>query len=599
MCYNLCTCMQVRHHLRGKLRNKIFLLMALVSVVPVLAVAALSIYSIRTAHRTDVATIEATLLNQKYEEIEEFMGNELNTFQTKYATDKTEDIDVDTKRVLLKQKFDTLLAIDEIAAVSLAGWETMKFDRSYPNGVDPSDLKNVGDTEAFLSAKDGRDYVSDILFEPDGPAVSVASPVKNNNGVVLSIIGGVLSLRDVQLDVQSAKLGNIGYLYLVDGNGDFVGGGLGVASTTNMKGVGIVSGVLSGRDFIGADAQSRYPNVLGEEVVAAGRYIPEYKWGLIAEWPTREADAVVNDLIYKNALVSILVFLFVVLLSVIFATLIVKPILSLEEGTQRVAKGEFDEEVRIRTGDELEELGAAFNEMMAGLKQLDELKDEFVFVAAHELRTPVAAMKGYLSLVLDGVTGPIADKTKEFIQKVIASNQRLIQLVNDLLEVSRSEAGKLTIKVSQIDIVQPIKEVLGELQPLADKQSISLAYKPPPDTPKIMADAERIKEVVVNLVGNAIKYNNDGGWVKVSHEVKNGELITRVSDNGFGVSNDAQTKLFEKFYRVATDKTKDITGTGLGLFIVKEIIEKMNGKIWAFSEGENKGSVFSFSLPIA
>jgi signal transduction histidine kinase len=591
--------MQAKTRLRGKLRNKIFLLMALVSVVPVLTAASLSIYSIRTAHKTDVAAIEATLLNQKYEEIEGFMRSELNSFRTKYATDKTEDIDLNTKKILLKQKFDTMPAVDEIASVSLAGFEVVKFDRLHPNGVDQADLKNVGDTEAFLSAKNGNDYISDITFTPDGPVVEVSSPVKNQNGVVLSVIDGVLSLREVQLAVQSAKLGNSGYLYLVDGKGNLVGGGLGVAPGANMKGIGIINGVLSGQDFIGADAQGRYKNVFGEEVVAAGRYIPEYKWGLVAEWPTAEADAVINDLIYKNALISILVFLIAVLLSVIFATLIVRPILSLEEGTQRVAKGEFDTEVNIKTGDELEELGAAFNEMMAGLKQLNELKDEFVFIAAHELRTPVAAIKGYLSLVLDGVTGPITEKTKEFVQKVINSNQRLIQLVNDLLEVSRSEAGKLAIKVSQIDIVQPIKETLAELQPLADKQSISLVYEPPHDVPKIMADAARIKEVMVNLVGNAVKYNNPGGSVWITHEIQGNNLVTHISDNGFGISKEAQAKLFEKFYRVVTDKTKDITGTGLGLFIVKEIIEKMNGKIWAESEGEGRGSTFSFSLPIA
>jgi len=127
---------------------------------------------------------------------------------------------------------------------------------------------------------------------------------------------------------------------------------------------------------------------------------------------------------------------------------------------------------------------------------------------------------------------------------------------------------------------------------------MELRYEIPEGLPKVLADQDRIKEVVVNLVGNAIKYNAEGGHVWVAHEVKGREVITRVNDDGFGISKEAQAKLFEKFYRVQTDKTRDITGTGLGLFIVKEIIEKMNGKIFVESE-EGRGSVFGFSLPAA
>jgi signal transduction histidine kinase len=126
-----------------------------------------------------------------------------------------------------------------------------------------------------------------------------------------------------------------------------------------------------------------------------------------------------------------------------------------------------------------------------------------------------------------------------------------------------------------------------------------MTYQPPTDLPHVLADADRIKEVVVNLVGNAIKYMGGAGNIAVSHEVTaDGHVVTHIADTGLGISKEAQEKLFQKFYRVQTDKTKEITGTGLGLFIVKEIVEKMNGTIWATSE-EGKGSVFSFSLPIA
>ena len=115
--------------------------------------------------------------------------------------------------------------------------------------------------------------------------------------------------------------------------------------------------------------------------------------------------------------------------------------------------------------------------------------------------------------------------------------------------------------------------------------------------PKVLADAKRMQEVMVNLAGNSIKYTQSGGVVEISHEVKDGMLITHVRDNGFGISKKAQEKLFEKFYRVKTQKTKDVAGTGLGLFIVKQIVQKMDGKIWVISQS-GKGSTFSFSIPL-
>jgi signal transduction histidine kinase len=261
--------------------------------------------------------------------------------------------------------------------------------------------------------------------------------------------------------------------------------------------------------------------------------------------------------------------------------------------------------VSIQTGDELEELGDSFNTMVLGLKELEQLKDEFVFIAAHELRTPVAAMKGYLTLILEGQTGGVNDQTKLFIEKVLGSNQRLIQLVNDLLEVARSQAGRLTIKVAPTDLRPPLRSVFDELKSLADEKSIKMIYEPPDDLPNVLADADRIKEVGVNLVGNSIKYIGDDdtrgaarGTITITHEKKDRSIITRFADTGLGISKEAQARLFEKFYRVQTEKTRDITGTGLGLFIVKEIIEKMNGTISVESE-EGKGTTFIMTLPMA
>jgi len=586
----------------GKLRNKIFLTMALVSIVPIFIAAFLSLYSIDTSHRADVANLEGALISQKYAEIKNFLDGITGMLQLRFEFEEDKDVlDLAAKKSLLKLLLKENQPLEEVAFVNLEGQETVRFNRFNMEGVPKEELRNQSQSEKFLVAKSGRDYTGPVHYTLKGPIMPVASPSRNKNGVVVTVITGEVNLRNIQKIIETSKLGESGYLYLFDHDGFLIGGGGNFKSEavlSSLKDIGVARAVLRGSDFLGAEGQQRYRNFFGDMVIAAAKFMPEYKWGLVAEWPTKEADAVVRDLLYKNLIVSFSVVVAVILISILLATLIVRPVRKLEDGTELVAKGKFDQPVIIKTGDELEELGAAFNRMMAGLKQLQELKDEFVFIAAHELRTPVAAMKGYLSLILDGIAGPITEKTKDFIQKVVKANQRLIQLVNDLLEVSRSEAGRLTIKVAPVDIVEPIKTVLQELRPLADEKSIKMSYEPPPGLPRVLADADRVKEIMVNLVGNAIKYTLGASEVLVSHDIQGGYLLTYVKDGGIGISKEAQKRLFEKFYRVPDEKIKGITGTGLGLFIVKELVLKMNGKVGVSSE-EGKGSIFAFSLPIA
>jgi signal transduction histidine kinase len=469
------------------------------------------------------------------------------------------------------------------------------------------------------------------------PVVTFASPVKDSDGNIIGVITGVAALDELQNIIASSTVGNTGYLYLVDQGGALIAGGgnaapgaaaggtlAGDIGSSTVAQMPMSQKVIGGAPALTAATQLRYANAFGKNVVAAGEPLNEdgQYWGLVAEWPTSEADAVINALLLRDAIMLLVVLVLVLLLGAVLALIIVRPIERLEEGTARVTQGKFNEGVSITTGDELEELGDSFNDMVMGLKQLEQLKDEFVFIAAHELRTPVAAMKGYLELILDGTTGAITPESRAFMEKVLASNQRLIQLVNDLLEVARSQAGRLTIKVAPVDIAPAISSTLDELKSLADEKGVTMSY----DTtlpggsaavngaalPQVLADTDRIKEVVVNLVGNAIKYMGGAGTITVSHELvaipvassADGApapgmmLATHIADTGIGMSAVAQQKLFQKFYRVQTDKTKDITGTGLGLFIAKEIIEKMGGTIAVASE-EGKGSAFSFGLQVA
>lgn len=231
-------------------------------------------------------------------------------------------------------------------------------------------------------------------------------------------------------------------------------------------------------------------------------------------------------------------------------------------------------------------------------KGIERMKTEFVSIAAHQLRTPLSAVKWALSLLLEGDAGELNAEQKNFISKSYDSNERMIILINDLLDVARIEEGRYVYKLVAAKLENLAQAALSACKEMAAKRNIKLEYIKPAETlSEMMIDAEKIGIVIQNLIENAIKYTPPGGQVTISlkHDTNNVELS--VKDNGVGVSQEQQNRLFTKFFRAANVIKMETDGTGLGLFIVKNIIEAHGGKIW-FESKEGEGSIFSFSLPI-
>lgn len=233
------------------------------------------------------------------------------------------------------------------------------------------------------------------------------------------------------------------------------------------------------------------------------------------------------------------------------------------------------------------------------LKELDKVKDEFVSLASHELRTPMTAIKSYVWLLLEGKQGPLTEKQHEYLDRVYISTERLIQLVNDMLNVSRIESGRLTLNVQPINILQLTRDVIDEVLPTAQKQEINLSITPSEvSVPNVNCDPQKIKEVLINLIGNSMKFTPAKGSITVSYSVSEGFVTVKVEDTGSGIKKEDIQKLFHKFQMVGDTQRQNIHGTGLGLYICKSIVEAQGGKIWAESEGEGKGAKFYFTLPI-
>ncbi len=235
----------------------------------------------------------------------------------------------------------------------------------------------------------------------------------------------------------------------------------------------------------------------------------------------------------------------------------------------------------------------------AKLYEGDQMKSEFVSIASHELLTPVSAIEGYLSMILEEHIGKVDPQAEEYLTKVYSSAKRLSALIKDLLSVSRIESGKMKVVQQQLDIDKAIKETLDQLHFIAENKKLELIYHQPYQAlPPVWADPDRTAQILVNLVSNAIKYTPSGSvTITPKLDPHTGMVSISVADTGLGMSKVAIQHLFNKFYRVDTPETAGILGTGLGLYITKSLVEKMGGTITVKST-EGKGSNFTFTLPL-
>lgn len=230
---------------------------------------------------------------------------------------------------------------------------------------------------------------------------------------------------------------------------------------------------------------------------------------------------------------------------------------------------------------------------------VDKMKTEFVSTVSHELRTPLTAIKGYVDLMIGGKTGPMNPVQTEFLGMVQASTRRLTDLINDMLDISRIESGRISVRQETVEFLSVVREAIRMMHNQADARSVSLRMEPGTTAlPPVRGDRDRIMQVLVNLLSNAIKYTPSGGSISVSIEQENGIITTCIADTGIGINTEDQNRLFQKFFRADNSTTREVGGTGLGLAITKAILERMHGSIRVESE-IGKGSRFYFTLPAA
>jgi len=231
------------------------------------------------------------------------------------------------------------------------------------------------------------------------------------------------------------------------------------------------------------------------------------------------------------------------------------------------------------------------------LLQLDKIKDEFVSMASHQLRTPLTSVKGYLSMVIEGDAGKITPSQKQLLDQAFMSSENMVHLINDFLNVSRIQSGKFIIDKTPVDLSKLVEEEVNGLRPNATARNMKLVYKKPKSFPLVDVDEGKMRQVVMNFADNAIYYSHENSSIIISLGVEGNEIVFMVKDTGIGVPKSEKDRLFAKFYRAANAKIQRPDGTGVGIYLAKKVIDASGGKI-IFESVEGKGSTFGFRLPL-
>jgi signal transduction histidine kinase len=278
---------------------------------------------------------------------------------------------------------------------------------------------------------------------------------------------------------------------------------------------------------------------------------------------------------------------------------LLRPIGELRKGMATVAEGDFEPDVHIprQRPDELGDLARSFDTMTEQLRELDRLKAEFVSVASHEIKTPLSVIRGYVTLLADGIYGDVNDQQKKTLEAVNAQTDRLARLVHRLLDVSRFEAGGARLELREIDLQSFFDDLTSDFRVLAVQNGIDFPVRLADDLPpRILGDEDRLSEVLGNLLSNAFKFTDSGGTIRVEACRRDGGVEVEVEDTGVGIPEEKLPRIFEKFYQVENDAQPRSVGSGLGLAIAREIVEAHGGTIGAESQ-EGKGTRFRVFLP--
>jgi signal transduction histidine kinase len=567
----------------------------------------------------EIASSAAFKIERFIQEIEQMMRA---TTKSREVTERglSPEYHFELRRLLVISR-----AITEVVAIDSEGMARVAASRF--TTVLPRGERNHAGSPAFQQARQGKSYFGPVYFVRESePYMTIAVSIERFAGRVIGVLQAEVNLKTIGDVVSGIKVGKAGYAYVVTRAGEIVA----------HPNVSLVLQRRSAAQLDQVKAVFQTPSVAvkptalvaqnleGKKVLSSQAPIKNLDWAVIIERPVAEAYAPLYASVLRTSSLLLVGLGMALLASLFVARRVVRPLETLRKGVERIGGGDMSLRLDVKTGDEIEVLADEFNRMTANLreayggleqkvtertrelavanerlKELDRLKSDFVSNVSHELRTPLTAIKGSVDLVLRQVPGPLNERQTHHLRRLRSNTLHLTGLINDLLDLSKIESGKIELNSTRVSLGGLVHEVVETLRPVAAEKPIALEVATPEPSTLVWADRDKITQVLTNLIGNAIKFTPPDGRVTVSSAGSDADWVRiSVSDTGPGISADEHERIFEKFYQVAVSGGQKPKGTGLGLAIAKTLVELHGGKIWVESE-PGRGCTFYFTLPAA
>src|SRR5215510_6403293 len=485
--------------------------------------------------------------------------------------------------------------------------------------------RNFSRSAAFQKAVQGQSYFGPVYFVRESePYITIALPIERYTGRVVGVLQAEVNLKYVWEVISAIRQGRAGYAYAVTRAGELIAHP-DMSLVLQDRKVTQLDQVKAAFDPALGVAQAKAvvaDSLSGDKVFSSYALIPTLDWAVIVEQPVREAyEPLYGSMLRTSSLV--LVGLVVALLASLFvARRVLGPLELLRKGTERIGGGDLDFRLNIKSGDEIEILADEFNKMTEHLsaaytglerkvaertqaltianeklEEASKLKSQFLANVNHELRTPVSAIIGYGRLVLRETEGQISQLQRENLQDLLHNAERLLSQIDSLLDFAKIEAGKIEVHVEPVSVEELIRGAISNVEPTLKNGDVRLIQEIAPGIPALNTDREKLRQIILNLLDNAVKFT-DRGEIKISASQQNGWFRLAVSDPGIGIGKENLTKIFEEFHQGDRSSNKKYKGTGLGLAIVKKFVNLLGGEVGVESE-VGKGSVFTVTLPLA
>jgi signal transduction histidine kinase len=528
------------------------------------------------------------------------------------------------------QDFHRLLAREKLVS-QLSYLDSTGKERVHTSPLEVDRIDSGTDfsrSPSFIHARAEQRYFGRVYFQRDSQphmTISVAEPTAAGGVVVADI-----DLSFVGQVIDRARIGTAGYAYAVDARGELITHpniNL-VLQHTNFASLPQVRAALGAPEKGPVDAVTTGRDQDGERVLSAFETIEALGWRVFVEEPLSEAFAPLEAAIWRTVLLLLAFLLLAIVTSVLLVRRLVRPIESIQTAASKIGSGALDQRIEIASRDELGALADEFNRMAAQLQEsyasleqkvrertrelataLSELnaksreleaaslhKSQFLANMSHELRTPLNAILGFSQVLRERLFGELNQKQQEYIDDILSSGHHLLSLINDVLDLSKVEAGQIELEVAPFSLQEALEHGIVMVRERALENGVHITLAADPKVGLIAGDERRIRQVIFNLLSNAVKFTPAGGAVDVNATQVNGEARVAVTDTGPGIAAKDHERIFEEFQQT-TAGIEQREGTGLGLALSKRLVELHGGRIWVDSE-LGRGSTFVFTLPV-